>query len=198
MAAFLVRRALLALVTGFSVLTLVFVIVRILPGDPARGDPRRFRVRGGAQHASREPRPQQAPFDPVCGLPRRRGDRRLGPVDADRADPVIEEILNVLPWTIELTLVSLALAAVVGIPLGVWAAVHRNRWPDYVTRIGSLLGLSFPAFVSAVILLLYLLDPVALVSGDQRANGRKRAPGFSRSRCRPSASASSWRPTSRA
>ena len=62
--------------------------------------------------------------------------------------------MAVLPWTIELTVVSLALGAVVGIPLGVLAAVHRNRALDYITRIASLLGLSFPAFVSAVILLL--------------------------------------------
>src|SRR3546814_14578060 len=35
-----------------------------------------------------------------------------------------------------------------------WSAVKRNRLPDYVTRLASLLGLSFPAFVSAVLLLL--------------------------------------------
>src|SRR3546814_17484777 len=55
--------------------------------------------------------------------------------------------------TLELTLVSLVLGAVIGIPLGVWSAVKRNRLPDYVTRLASLLGLSFPAFVSAVLLL---------------------------------------------
>src|SRR3546814_4253558 len=68
--------------------------------------------------------------------------------------PVIQEILKVLPATLELTLVSLVLGAVIGIPLGVWSAVKRNRLPDYVTRLASLLGLSFPAFVSAVLLLL--------------------------------------------
>jgi peptide/nickel transport system permease protein len=68
--------------------------------------------------------------------------------------PVIQEILAVLPWTIELTVLSLAIGTVIGVPLGVWAALHRNRPIDYATRIVSLLGLSFPAFVSAVILLL--------------------------------------------
>jgi ABC-type dipeptide/oligopeptide/nickel transport system permease component len=46
------------------------------------------------------------------------------------------------------------LGAIIGVPLGVWSALHRNRLIDYVTRIGSLLGLSFPAFVMAVLLLL--------------------------------------------
>jgi peptide/nickel transport system permease protein len=39
------------------------------------------------------------------------------------------------------------------VPLGVWAAVRRNRFVDYLVRVGSLAGLSFPAFVSAIILL---------------------------------------------
>ena len=47
---------------------------------------------------------------------------------------MISEILGVLPWTIELTVISLALGALVGIPLGVIAAVHRNRALDYITK----------------------------------------------------------------
>jgi peptide/nickel transport system permease protein len=68
--------------------------------------------------------------------------------------PVIEEVMAVLPWTLELTLVSLLIGTGVGVPLGVLAAVHRNRLPDYGARIASLLGLSFPPFVSAILLLL--------------------------------------------
>ena len=153
MAAFLLRRALLAFVTGFAVLTLVFMIVRILPGDPAvviLGD---F-ASESALEALRETLGLNKP------LWTQYVEFLANAVTGDWGQsmltgrPVIEEILKVLPWTIELTLVSLALAALVGIPLGVWAAVNRNRMADYVTRIGSLLGLSFPAFVSAVILLL--------------------------------------------
>jgi glutathione transport system permease protein len=68
--------------------------------------------------------------------------------------PVIAEIMAVLPWTLELTTVSLALGTATGIPLGVWAAVRRNGVVDYAVRVLSLAGLSAPAFVSAVILLL--------------------------------------------
>ena len=68
--------------------------------------------------------------------------------------PVIGEVLRVLPWTIELTLVSLLLGIVLGVPAGVYAAIRRNRLTDYAVRISSLLGLSFPPFVSAIILLL--------------------------------------------
>jgi glutathione transport system permease protein len=68
--------------------------------------------------------------------------------------PVISEVLRVLPWTIELTVVSLILGIAIGVPAGVYAAIHRNRFVDYAVRISSLLGLSFPPFVAAIILLL--------------------------------------------
>ena len=67
--------------------------------------------------------------------------------------PVISEVLKVLPATLELTFAALILGAVIGIPLGVWAAISRNTIPDYLVRLASLLGLSTPAFVSAVLLL---------------------------------------------
>jgi len=68
--------------------------------------------------------------------------------------PVIGEVLRVLPWTIELTVVSLLIGIALGVPVGVYEAIHRNRFVDYAMRISSLLGLSFPPFVAAIILLL--------------------------------------------
>jgi peptide/nickel transport system permease protein len=152
MTAFLVRRIALAFVTLFTVLTLVFVIVRILPGDPAQlilGD--------------------QATREAIEALHVRLGlDQPIATqyltflLDALRGDwgtsmvtgrSVLAEVLDVLPWTLQLTVVSLAIGVVLGVPLGVWAAVRRNRLADYVIRIASLAGLSFPAFVAAIILL---------------------------------------------
>src|SRR5580700_3743422 len=108
MAAFLIRRIALAFVTLFTVLTLVFVIVRILPGDPAQlilGD--------------------QASREAIEALHARLGlDRPVATqywlflLDALRGDwgvsmvtgrSVLSQILDVLPWTLELTVVSLAL-----------------------------------------------------------------------------------------
>ena len=69
-------------------------------------------------------------------------------------------------------LVSLAIGIVIGVPLGVWAAMRRNRFFDYVVRIASLAGLSFPAFVSAIILLVPVRHRVPLVPGDLGAQGQ--------------------------
>jgi glutathione transport system permease protein len=169
MTAFLVRRLALALLTGLAVLTLVFVLVRIVPGDPAQvilGDLASqeamdaIRVRLGLNKSI----PAQY-LDFMSGA--LRGDWGVSMVTGR---PVIEEILNVLPWTIELTLVSLFIGTLIGLPFGVWSAVHRNRSPDYVTRIVSLFGLSFPPFVLAVILLLAfaILLPIFPVISAQR------------------------------
>ena len=153
MSAFLIRRTLLAVLTGFAVLTMVFVIVRVLPGDPAQvvlGDfasqsaLEATRARLGLDKAL-----WQQYFEFLGGAVS--GNWGVSMVTGR---PVIDEIMKVLPWTIELTVVSLILGLLIGVPLGVWAAIHRNQFTDYVTRVVSLLGLSMPAFVSAVILLL--------------------------------------------
>jgi peptide/nickel transport system permease protein len=61
---------------------------------------------------------------------------------------------HALPLTLLLTFVSLALALMASIPLGIHAAVHRGRWADQAIRIVSLVGLSFPNFWLALMLVL--------------------------------------------
>lgn len=153
MVSFLIKRLGFAVLTLFSVLTLVFLIVRILPGDPALvilGD--------------------QASPASVAALRARLGlDQPLLVQyvqflwNAIRGDlgtsmitgrPIATEILSVLPYTLELTIASLVLGVVLGVPTGVWAAVKRNKFPDFALRLISLLGLSLPAFVAAIILLM--------------------------------------------
>jgi ABC-type dipeptide/oligopeptide/nickel transport system permease component len=150
---YLVKRLLFAVPTLLAVLTVVFFIARVLPGDPAQvilGDQasaeavQQLRIRLGLD------RPLVAQY----------AEFMAGALVGDWGSsmvtgrPVLGEVLNVIPFTIELTAASVLLGAIIGVPLGVWSALHRNRLVDYVTRIGSLLGLSFPAFVMAIMLLL--------------------------------------------
>ncbi len=153
MTAFLVRRLGFALITLFAVLTIIFVIVRILPGDPAMvilGDQAdaqtiaALRTRLGLDQSIIV---QYAQF--LGGA--LRGDWGTSLVTGR---PVVTEVLAVLPWTLELTFFALLIGTAIGIPLGVWAASRRNTSVDYITRLASLLGLSFPAFVSGIILLI--------------------------------------------
>ncbi len=69
--------------------------------------------------------------------------------------PVSELILKALPITIELALLSVFIATVVAIPLGVISAVRRNTGMDYVARVVGLIGLSLPNFWIATLMLLF-------------------------------------------
>ena len=68
--------------------------------------------------------------------------------------PVGEIILERLPATIELTLVSLVIAILVAIPLGVIAAVRRDSLLDRLATVGSMLGVSMPGFWFGILLIL--------------------------------------------
>jgi len=153
MIVYILRRLLAAVPTLLAVLTLVFVLVRIVPGDPA------IAILG-----------DRATPDAVAAL-----DAKLGldqPVwrqyvafigqsltgDFGRSmvtnRPILADVAAVLPHTIDLTLAAVLIGTLIGLPMGVWAALHRNRAIDVAARILSLIGLSFPVFVSGVFLLL--------------------------------------------
>lgn len=150
---FIAKRLGFAVVTLFSVLTLVFLIVRILPGDPVLvilGD----QASPESVLALRERLGLDQPLLVQYGnflLEAFKGNLGNSMVTGR---PVSSEILNVLPYTMELTIAALALGVLLGVPAGVWAAVRRNRMPDYLLRFISLIGLSLPAFVAAILLLM--------------------------------------------
>ncbi len=175
---FLTRRLGFALVTLFSVLTLVFLIVRILPGDPVLvilGD--QASPASAAALRSRLGLDQPIPVQYLQFLLQAaRGDLGTSMISGR---PVTDEILAVLPYTLELTLAALLLGALMGIPAGVWAATRRNLVPDYVLRLLSLVGLSLPAFVSGIVLLMvfaiqFRLFPVISAGGGGSIGDRLR------------------------
>ncbi|SFZ85921.1 peptide/nickel transport system permease protein [Devosia enhydra] len=153
MLGFVLRRLGFAVVTLFAVLTLVFFVIRVLPGDPTvviLGDQASAQSIALLRERIGLDRPIWLQYVQFLGGALR-GDWGTSLVSGR---PVIGEILNVLPHTLELTAFALVLGVAMGLPAGIWAAVNRNRIPDYVTRIVSLLGLSAPAFVSGIVLLL--------------------------------------------
>lgn len=69
--------------------------------------------------------------------------------------PVTELVLERYPQTMELTLASMIVALFISIPAGVRSARRRNRWDDRLLSFVSLLGLSFPNFALGPILILF-------------------------------------------
>lgn len=150
---FILKRLVTALPTLLAVLTVIFFVVRLAPGDPAHvilGDTASaeaiaaLRTRLGLD----EPLWKQY-FDFVAGVAR--GD--LG-TSLTSGRSVWSDVADVLPFTLELTFAAILIGAVTGLPLGILAAQHCNRMLDYVVRTTSLFGLSFPAFFTAIVLML--------------------------------------------
>jgi ABC-type dipeptide/oligopeptide/nickel transport system permease component len=153
MIGFVARRLLTSIPTLLAVLTLVFVIVRIVPGDPAMvilGD----QATPEAAAALRARLGLDAPIWLQYG--RFIAAALTGNFGASMVTsrPIIDEVAAVLPHTVDLTLAAMVVGVVVGVPVGIWAALHRNGAIDVAARLLSLIGLSFPVFVSGIFLLL--------------------------------------------
>lgn len=153
MTRYLLLRLADAIPTILLVLTLVFIAMRILPGDPAiaaLGDNataeqlQLFRERMGLN----APLWQQY-INFVIGTLRLDFGR-----SAMTDQPVLGLIVYNLPYTIELTLVAMIMGVVVGVPFGVWAATHRNGLPDSAMRGFSLFGYAIPDFYLGALLLI--------------------------------------------
>jgi peptide/nickel transport system permease protein len=70
--------------------------------------------------------------------------------------PVTDALSDYFPATLELAIVSMIFAVMIGIPLGIISAIKKDRWPDHLTRIFSLIGVSMPIFWFGCLLQLLL------------------------------------------
>jgi ABC-type dipeptide/oligopeptide/nickel transport system permease component len=149
-----IRRLLLAIPTLWAVFTIIFIIVRVAPGDPATavlGD----NASPQAVEALRERMGLDEPLWKqyltfLADLAR--GD--LGD-SLKTSQPVWNQIRSALPHTLELTIAATFVGMLFGIPVGVVTAIKRNQAPDYIGRLVSLVGLSLPAFYLAILLIYF-------------------------------------------
>ena len=150
MTRYIVRRLLQTIPVLFGVSLLAFAIMHVVPGDPVRliagpDAPESVVVRVRAELGLERPLYVQYLSFVTRAL---QGD--LGRSLRSRS-PVTGEILSRFPATLELTTVSMILAVLVGIPLGLVAAVRRSSWLDYVATGASLSSLSMPIFWVAIV-----------------------------------------------
>lgn len=82
--------------------------------------------------------------------------------------PVLEDIAQFAPATIELATISFLIALGIGIPLGIMAAVWRDTWIDHVARVVSLVGVSSPTFWLAFIMLAIFYGGLEIAPGPGR------------------------------
>jgi peptide/nickel transport system permease protein len=159
---YLARRLVLALIALVGVILVAFLVAHMVPADPL--------AMVLSEQATKDPSIRAA-YVKRWGLDRSlpeqfwtyltnvaRGD--LGESFTTRR-PVLRDLAQFLPATVELSLAALAVSLVFGVPLGVWAAIRHNRVPDHVTRVVALVGAAAPIFWTGLIALYvfyYLLE----------------------------------------
>ena len=160
MRTYLAKRLLLIVPTLFGVAAVVFVIMRVIPGDVT------LLILGGDQTGRIDPQ-QVAAMRHELGL-----DQPIavqftqwlwGVLRLDfgkslwTGQPVIEEVLIRLPLSLEVAILATIVSVLIAIPLGMVAAVRQDSWVDYVIRVVSIGGQAIPSFWVGILVILFLV-----------------------------------------
>ncbi len=143
---FVIKRAFRAIPVILGIVTIVFILFRVLPGDVAK------------ELAGKYPTPEKiAAIERKWGLDKPTWEQYIiflqklffefdiG-ISYIHSTPVMYELGNRFPATIELTLVSMLLASIIGIPIGIISAYKQHTRIDYLTMIIALVGVSMPIY----------------------------------------------------
>ena len=154
---YLIRRVLFAVVTLFGVSISIFVIMRVLPGDPL------VAILGVEGHARMTPADRErimADLGLSAPLPvqyvRWLGDIGSGQLGKSffRGDTVAEQIMHRGPISAEIAILSLIVSWLVGLPVGILSAFRPNSIPDAVARALSVLFIAIPGFWLGMLIVL--------------------------------------------
>ena len=195
MGGYILKRVLFMIPTLIGISIIIFLLVRLLPGDIIDV------LLGGDQGATEAVKQQAREQLGLTGsYPEQYWRWISGFLQGDfgfsfrNTQPVSEILLNALPITLELVLLALLIAVVIGLPLGVLSAVKRDSKHDYAARVGGLIGVSIPNFWLATLLLLFTsrvfdwVPPLTYVPIYERPDHEPEPvhpPRASRSRCSP-------------
>jgi peptide/nickel transport system permease protein len=160
MRTYLTKRLLLVVPTLLGVAAVVFVIMRVIPGDVT------LLILGGDQTGRIDPK-QVAAMRQQLGLDQpivvQFGQWLWGVLRLDfgnslwTGQPVIEEVLIRLPLSLEVAILATIVSVLLAIPLGMLAAVRQDTWVDYGIRVLSIGGQAIPSFWVGILVILFLV-----------------------------------------
>ena len=155
MLGFVGRRFLLMIPTIIGISIIIFLMVRLMPGDIVDV------LLGGDAVATQEQKDQVREQLGLTGsYPEQYWSWASGVLTGDfgesyrNTEPVADVLSRAVPITLELMILALLIATLIGVPLGVISAVRRDSVSDYGARVGGLVGISIPSFWLATLLLL--------------------------------------------
>ncbi|NKC31211.1 ABC transporter permease [Falsiroseomonas selenitidurans] len=156
--------------TLLGLLAIVFFISHVIPADPAA-----FAAGENASAATIAEMRQRLGLDQPLHIQFLRYVQSIFTGDMGRSiytgRPVSEDLLSRLPATLELTLVTVVVATLVGVPLGVVAALKRNSWIDHALRLVTIAGLAIASFWFAILLQLFFSMQLGITPLTGRVEG---------------------------
>lgn len=159
---YVIKRVLSSLLVLLGVITITFFIARVIPSDPER--------KWAGERATAEQLEQaRQELGLDKSLPEQyivyigqvfRGD--LGK-SLNNHEPVTKELAKYIPATLELVLIAFILAIILGIPLGIYSAKHKNHMLDHLSRFFSIGAVSLPTFWVALFMQLIFYKTLRLL-----------------------------------
>jgi peptide/nickel transport system permease protein len=158
MQTYLLRRLVLSIPTLFGVTVLIFIAMRVIPGDPIS----LITSEGGTNYALSQDEINTVRHS--LGLDRPLHEQYLSwMADVFRGDlgksfwrdePIRDQILRRAPITGEIALMAIILSWLIGLPVGMLSAVKRNGWQDYLSRVFVIFFVAVPSFWVALLIVL--------------------------------------------
>lgn len=175
--AYIGRRLAQSLLVLVLVSIATFSLAHLVPGDPietilgerAAGDPE-IRAAAERRYGFDQPVPMQYVYYVRNLL---QGD--LGESITTRR-PVVEDLRQFIPGTIELAIAAMLFAVILGIPLGIVGAIKQDRWPDHLARFIALIGTSVPVFWLGLLMLYFFFYKLHWLPGPGRLDTGMKAP----------------------
>ncbi len=153
MISYIVRRLLEVVPTVLLVLTLVFLALRVLPGDPAVAALGEFATPDAIESFRHKLGLDQPVWAQYIGFLRQALTGDFGQ-SMTNGTPINALLAQSLPYTMELAAAALLFGMIAGVPLGVWTATRHGGAADGVARVFALMGFSLPDFYLGILLLL--------------------------------------------
>lgn len=159
MSIYLARRGMLFVPTLFLVSVVIFILMRVIPGDPALlildgGGEGRY-TQEDLDALRRELGTEKNIFVQYASWIGDLFQGNLGNSLWDRT-PVSDEIKARFPVTIQLAAMALLIAVIVAVPLGILSAVKQDTWYDYVIKVFTISGVAAPTFWLGILIIVFL------------------------------------------
>ena len=159
MSQYVLKRVGLFVPTVLLLTIIVFVLMSLIPGDPALA----ILSDGEGSYTQKELDDLRRELGTDRQIPVQYVDWVAGALRGDFGDslwfhaPVMTELKDRIPRTLELAVLAIVLAVVLSVPLGILSAIRPDGLLDYVVRIFTLVGVSIPNFLAAILLILFLV-----------------------------------------